>query len=41
MSARGYDGTIKTLEVPAFAARDAVFTVLFFVTLSIILFWRL
>ena len=41
MSARGYDGTIKTLEVPAFAARDVVFTVLFFGTLSIILFWRL
>lgn len=41
MSARGYDGTIKTLEVPAFATRDVVFTVLFFGTLSIILFWRL
>lgn len=41
MSARGYDGTITTLDIPAFATRDAVFALLMAATLGIIFFWRL
>jgi len=40
MSARGYDGTIKTLDLPALSWRDTAFSALFFTVISAILLWR-
>lgn len=40
MAARGYDGTIKTMDSPVLSWRDAAFSSLFLVALAAIFVWR-